>query len=503
MATVITTAGKQRPEAVRPPGALPAWTLPLALLLVLIMINPRLYVGGGGDDWHYLQAARCAAGHGLCLPGDHWSARFPLVLPAGAALAVLGEGEWALALVPLLYAAAAILLFVANVERRYDRPAAMLAGAALALTPLFPLSALRLGVDFPEFAWTMAGLLAIQKALERKDARWAALAGAALAMAMMSRASTAALLAVLALGWLLLDRRRKLLALPFAAGFTALLGGEALAYAAATGDPFFGWKLSLNHGRIPTTELPESVDLSRSPILNLDFISNWRRSMGIHVHWTIDPMLNLLANPLGGLTLCGALGVGLVRGGDWRRDRWLPLLAAAALLHFVLLTYALAVDPKPRMFLFGHAVAAATLGVLGVRAWRGGGRLIVAVLAVLLAGRAVLVVYDQPNLARVRAVAAEWIAAAPQESLAADEWTRRTIALVPAAQSLPVVEQAPYRLRLTLAPTPCTGTVLRERRFERAEWRLVAWLRAHALLLRPQVPLRLCLVRPGPRSAGG
>ena len=503
MGSVAAIGGRQEAAAARA-ARLPAWAVPLALLLLVILINPRGYVGGGGDDWHYLEAARCAAEHGICLPADHWAARFPLILPMGAALAAFGESEWPVALVPLLYAIAAILLFTANVERRFGASAAALAGAALARTPQIPLHALQPLGDLPEFAWTRAALLAIQLALERIDARWAAVAGAALALAMMTRTSTAALLPLLALGWPFLEPRRRRLALPFAAAFAAVLGGEAIAYAAATGDPFHGWRLSLHHGRIPTTELAAGVDLDRSPILNLDFIRNWRRSMGIHVHWTVDPLLNLLADPLCGLTLCGALALGLARGRDWWSDRRLPLLAAAAVLHFVLLTYVLAVDPKPRMFLFEYAAAATTLGALGIRAWREGGRTIAAVLMALLAGRAVLVAYDQPSMARIRSVAAAWIASAPADGIATDEWTRRTITLVPAARALPLIEAAPERTRLVLGQLPCAGgVVLREQRFDRAEWTPLAWLRAHRLLLRPQVPLRLCLVRPVPRSAGG
>lgn len=503
---MATTAGIA--EGVGAGGAgswrLPLLGVPLVLLALLLLVNPRFYTGGGGDDWYYLEAAHCVAGHGLCPPANHWETRFPLVLPVGAVLALAGESEWTVALVPLLYAVAGLMLFIANVVRRFGPSAATLAGAALAMTPLLPFYALQPMVDLPEFAWTMAALLAIQFAVERGDSRWAALGGAALALALMTRASALALLPLLAFGWLMLPPPRRGLALPFGAAFAGVLGAEALAYAVASGDPFYGWKLSLHHGRIPTTELPAGLDLTQSPILNLGFIRNWRRSMDIHVHWTVDPLLNLLADPLVGLTLCGALALGLARRRDWLGERWLKLLAGAAALHFVLLTYVLAIDPKPRMFLFEYAVAATTLGVLGVRAWQGRGRLIVAVLLALLAGRALLMAWDQPSMARARGVAAAWIAAAPANSLATDEWTRRTLALLPEARRLPLIEQAPERTRLMLGKSPCEGgTVLREQRLDRVEWAPLAWLRERRLLLGPQIPLRLCLVSPNPQSADG
>lgn len=476
----------------------PAWALPLALLLGLTLAFPRGYAGGGGDDWYYLEAARCAARHGICLPETHWQARFPLVLPMGWTLALSGESLWSAGLIPLFYTVAGLLLFTANVERRFGGRAATLAGAALALTPLFPLNALQPLVDQPEFAWTMAALLAIQLAVERNDGGWAAAAGVALALAVMTRMSSLTLAPLLGLGWLALAPDRRWLALPCGLAGLAVLGAEALSYAAATGDALHGWKLSLHHGRVPTAELPSWVDTGRSPILNLDFIRNWRRTMGIEVHWSLDPLLNLLADPICGLTLCGALAMVAARFRAWRRDPWLHRIAATALLHFLLLTYVLAVDPKPRMFPLEFAAAAATLGVLGAKAWRDGGRLIVVALFILLLGRALLLSYNRADLPAARSAAADWIAAEPAGSLATDEWTRRTLTLLPGAAGLPLAEAAPHRALLRLGKEPCAGgRVLRAARFERAEPPPIRWLRSHNLLLGPQVPVWLCLVRPG------
>ncbi|MBY0519792.1 MAG: hypothetical protein K2P79_05130 [Sphingomonas sp.] len=63
------------------------WALPVVMLIVVKLVNPIGYTGGGGGDWHYLEAARCAAAHGPCLPQSHWWARFSLVLPMAAAIA--------------------------------------------------------------------------------------------------------------------------------------------------------------------------------------------------------------------------------------------------------------------------------------------------------------------------------------------------------------------------------------------------------------------------------
>jgi 4-amino-4-deoxy-L-arabinose transferase-like glycosyltransferase len=482
----------------QPRRAMPAWLVPLAVATLLVALNPRLYTGGGGDDWYYLQAARCAAIHGVCLPDSHWAARFPLIVPMGLALRWFGEHELSVALVPLCYLAAALLLFVRLADRCYGPWIAATAGTALALTPLMLAHGGQPMVDVPEFAWTMAALVAIERGLVRRDARWAALAGAALALAVMTRASSISLLPILGLGWLWLDRDRRRLAIPFVLAFAGALAAEAAAYAAATGDPLYGWALSHHHTRIATSELPPGIALDGSPILNLDLIRNWRRSMGIHVHWSIDPLLNLLADPKCGLTLCGAIALALVRRRDWWRDRGLPAIAGAALLHFVLLTYLLAVDPKPRMFLPEIAVACATLGVLAVRGWRES-RLLIVVLGVLMCGRALAMAYEQPRMAAMRAVAAVWIDEYGAATLAIDEWARRTITIAPGAQALPLIEAAPARLRLSVGTTPCAGgRIVRDAVIDRDEAQWVQALRAGNILLAPHPRLRLCLVEPQP-----
>jgi hypothetical protein len=127
----------------------------------------------------------------------------------------------------------------------------------------------------------------------------------------------------------------------------------------------------------------------------------------------------------------------------------------------------------------------------------------VAILFALIAGRALLMGYDQTDMGRVRGVAAEWLAAASPGSIATDEWTRRTLALVPAARDLPLIEAAPGRDRLYLGREACGGgRVLQAQGFVRRDPAVLAWLRSRRVLLAPQAPLRLCLVRP-PRHGGG
>jgi hypothetical protein len=109
----------------------------LAAALTLVVLAPVGYVGGAWDDIHYLEAARCTAEHGFCVPDDHWGRRFPLVAPVGFVLALFGESRQALWVVPLVYSLAAVTLLTATVQRTFGQSAALIAGFLFAVTPVF------------------------------------------------------------------------------------------------------------------------------------------------------------------------------------------------------------------------------------------------------------------------------------------------------------------------------------------------------------------------------
>jgi hypothetical protein len=119
------------------------------------------------------------------------------------------------------------------------------------------------------------------------------------------------------------------------------------------------------------------VDLTKSPLFNVDFIDNWRPAAGIEIHWTVDALLNLLASG-SMMVLPLALALLVVHRRDLGRREGggagLLLLIGGAALYFGALVYGFAIDPKPRMFLPVAAVACVTIGVLGSVAWERGGR---------------------------------------------------------------------------------------------------------------------------------
>jgi 4-amino-4-deoxy-L-arabinose transferase-like glycosyltransferase len=490
-----------------------SWTLPtLALrpgpLLLLLAIPvlaavPSGYQGGGGDDWHYLEAARCwsASGgwltSGACLPADHWQARWPLIAPMALAIRWLGESRASIELVPLLYAAAALLLFSSVVERLFGRAAAFAGGAALLFTPAFAITLVQPAINIVELAFLLGFAAAALTAVESGRARWAFAAGLSLALAVSAR-ETALVTGLVAAGaTMFLPAARRRLAVVAAAGFAIPIVLETALLALRTGDPLRRAGLALGHVSIPSKEFVGHVEPGGLPLFNPEVIGAWVPACGIDLHWTVNGPINLLVHPHFGLTLLATALLAIAYGrssltGPETRRRLLRLASAAGLIAFLLI-YGLAIDPKPRMFLLPLCAIAAIGGALAAAAWREGRRALVIAFAVLLPAKAVLFLLSGPDFPAAERVAAQWLAERPGE-VAMSETTRRNLALVPAARHARRDGSAPYVLdiRWSACSEAPLGTLVEAYSFGSSEPRF---------LPAPDPGLAMCLYRRAPRSA--
>jgi hypothetical protein len=491
---------------------------PLAVILsfacVLIAISPHGYLGGDGDEFRYLQAARCASEHGFCAPVDHWWRRYPLVVPLGAAIRLFGETPTALMLAPLAYGLAAITLFVTLVQCQFGRGEALLAGIALVATPVFCTRLLGPNIDIPELAFGLAALVCLQSAARCSagseagiGARsWIVSSGVMLGLAVQARPTSLALLPIFLLGlWAL--RRVRAWAIPFMAGFMIPNAIEAIGYWIGMGAPLRPWQLSLAHTRIPSSSLSPNVDLTQSPLFNPAYIAGWERSAGISVHWTVDGLLNLLLHPSTMLTFaCGLLFVVL----GWRRlgterggGRTLTFLIAGGALFFAALTYGLAIDPEPRMFLPLVAIACTCFGVFAARHWTSS-QLPVAVAISLIAAKGMIAAYERPHLSSEATLAQSW-ATADRGRIAVEGRTSRFLTLNATIRALPVYAPAVIADRLLLIGEDDCATarydagltgwpvVKRAAAFPRAEPWTIAALRRRQLFLAPRKTPVMCL----------
>jgi 4-amino-4-deoxy-L-arabinose transferase-like glycosyltransferase len=483
----------------------------LLLALLLSSLYPVGYLGGQADDGRYLQAIRCLVAEGYCLPANHWAARLPLVLPAAALTALFGESRLVLSLVPLLYAGGALTLFALLVRSASGERAAMLSTMVLVLTPIVMSRSQRLNVDMAELFYLLAGVWLLSRGVMQTRARTVLLAGVAFGLALLSRTSAVAAFPMVAAGLLLFTRRGVRWNALLATGGGTVLLCEAVLHAATAGDPLLRWRLELGHTRIPSTALPASVDLGQSPILNPEYIANWHRPAGIRVHWLLDGALNLLADPMVSLTLiAGAIfAVGLLadpkrhsghaRRRTFARQGW--FLLAAALAHFCILAFVLAVHPTARMFLPIACICAFAIGAWADRQPAREGSLLIGGLFMVM-----LTMTAAVGLRSVR------LPAYQQE---AERWARENggrLAISPTAasvfalsSSLSALEPATRRSRrpvLAIGPgceTPTDRSRLLRTFVHRPDAPL-PYTFARRLGLAPDSPI-LCLVRPADQAA--
>ena len=426
------------------------WLAALAGTLALIMlVNPVGFAGGGWDDWQYLNAARCWADHGPCLPHDHWQGRWPIIAPIAGMIALFSESRLAIGLPSLAYALGCLYLLARLGNRLVGPPVGNMAALVLLVMPIFGVELLGPNAEHPELFFLLLAANFILAYVERHRAWLALAAGLSWSLAFQVRETAIVALPLLALAAWMFARRDHRALIAAAIGAALPILAELLTYYAATGDPFWRRQLSIAHTEIPSTELVGPVDHSRSPFLNPDYIAGWKHQPGIHLHWAIDGLANLLANVMAGLGIpfCLVLAAAFRRRLKTGERRIVGWSIAAALFWACLLIYVLAVDPKPRMMFVPVVLTALALAVLLNRlAKTGSAPLAFAALATCwVAGTANILLHPQVRTSEVPA--ANWAAHFPN-AIETDETTRRHLALVPATRDF--AEMASQRTMLAI-----------------------------------------------------
>jgi len=429
----------------------------LAAIVVIPLLNPIGFVGGGGDDNHYLDAARCwAAAGGACFPQSHWWTRWPTVAPIASSIGWFGESRATVAVGPFLWWAGSVLLMAQLGRLWFDRTIGLIGALLLASLPIMASAALQPTADMPELAMQLAALTAATLAYQRQSRWWALAGGVAAGIAIQARDTSVMFCFVAALAWLTLPRDRRAILLWAVPGLIGALAVEMLTYWLVTGDPLLRYRLALGHVNVPSAELPPGFDTRRSPLFNPDYIAAWKREQDIHVHWTIDPWLNLVASPrLGRLLLATAIVLLLARSALTKPTRrGIGLILAFALLMSALLIYGLAIDPKPRMFLLLGAACSIAAAAAAVWAWRRSRQWIPAAVLAVLAIIQLRILLEMPSRIVAEARAREWIAAHPHD-IEIDAATLSALTLVAETHALPP-EHSGKPLRMMTTQATCT-----------------------------------------------
>lgn len=406
----------------------------IATLVLIIVVNPVGYLGGGLDDWRYLHAARCWAEQGPCLPTNHWEGRWPLVGMLGAVIALLGESRLTVGLPTLLYASGCLILLATIGNRLFAPPVGYLASLLLLSVPTFAVELLDPSVGSVELFFLLASALAVTAfAAERR--RWQAFA-AGLAWGLACQVRETALIAAMPLAWLLWRQSRgdRAALLAAAAGAALPFIAEALTFWFQTGEPLFRRRLSLSHTLIASSELLGPIDDKHPPFFNPAYIANWRREPGIHIHWTVDGVANLLVNIKAGMLLPLALFMGLLAAPRLapRDRRAMGSLLGLGLLWSGALIYALAIDPKPRMMFVPFTVAALALALVLCRLANGGSRLLATVAGSMSILFGLGIIFMHPHTYASEPAIERWAARYPGQIMV-DPTTRTHLALLPAA----------------------------------------------------------------------
>ena len=209
--------------------------------------------------------------------------------------------------------------------------------------------------------------------------------------------------------------------------------------------------------------------------------------MNIHVHWTVDGVLNLLANPQMGPVLLAALVLLWLRRKTLSWADPVVLVAGAALLYTGALIYGLAIDPKARMFLPVAALAAAIVAKLAVEAWDAGERALAGAVIALLVVIGAVETAKRFDMGDAGPLAGSWAREHPGD-VAVEDATRRFLTFDATVRALPV-DPASARYLIALVAGRCGESAPVAKAPQ--HWTFVK----SAYFGRPNDPLNLCEFR--------
>jgi 4-amino-4-deoxy-L-arabinose transferase-like glycosyltransferase len=471
------------------------WSVLAAAVLLTLSINPVGFIGGGNDDWQYLNAARCWREFGPCLPHNHWQSRWPVIAPLAIFTSVFGESRATVGIAPLLASLSCLLLVSIIGNRTFGKPIGWIAALLLLMTPTFATEALDPSAGATELALILVGVYASLRWIEGGQARWSFAAGLFLSLALQVRETA---LAAVGLFTAYVLYRRRPTPTSFAAAATGFFAPFAIEFAAfriLTGDPLWRLRLAVHHVRLQSSELLGPIDTQHPPFFNKSYIAHWKHVPGVHINWAIDAPLNLLLNAFAGISLALVPLLLLAVGSKIPKSAKAHSLAlwAAAAAYCCILIYAFAIDPTPRMFMPALVASNLALALICFSLWQCGSRALPAAVWAIVAGVGLTYVFAYIRTAPAEQSARSWMGLFPGQ-IETDGTTRKALALVKGAEQLPTVGSGHFML--LYESTMACGQWMRTARLEPQSLALVG--EAHMSRLRrlsPDFQRSLCLFR--------
>jgi 4-amino-4-deoxy-L-arabinose transferase-like glycosyltransferase len=411
----------------------------ILLAVLLIALNPLGFFGGNWDDGRYLDSVRAWADHGPVLGTNHWSLRWPLILPTTLSTHIFGVTRAGLMVVPLCYFAALIVFNFWAVRRAFGVNVAAMAVFAVITTPEMMLWATRLNVDVPELLFWSISLWSLHFAAARDAAqrRWLVLCGLSAGFAWATRETSLGLAVILVTAFLTgrgltgagPDRRSWWWVV---LGAASIILPEMLILWHTSGDIMYRVHVDLSHTLIPSNDMVGKVAIGQTAPLNVNVMQRWTGSGPLHLHWFIDPWVNFFLNYKFGFmfVLAGAI--------MWRARvddrRALRCLAFIALINVITILYVIGADPKVRMFMPAILAASCFVAIAAPKAGTGWTRWFLLLCFALKLVTTFIELDRKTNFANVVGMTEAAIARAarPNEAIYADKWVISHLALADA-----------------------------------------------------------------------
>ncbi|MET0366189.1 MAG: glycosyltransferase family 39 protein, partial [Sphingobium sp.] len=435
-------------------------TVLLLIGLAFIFINPRGYIGGAYDDGRYLAAATRWAMDGPVLGQDHWSLRWPLVLPAAAIIRLAGLDFNALMIPGILSYLGLALVNYIGLRSVASARAGFLGALGILATPGIAYWSCALYPDLMEAAlWSAAfwSLWHATHATGARQTRWVVATGFIAGLSFCVRETSAGLAIGLVLAMLFLPRLPLRLWIVAGASAAILPVAEYAILWAASGDPLYRLHVDLNHIAIASEDMRGGVAKGELAVFNTGIMERWAGAGPVHVHWAVDTWINFFLNFYYGQNYVAAAVLGICHARTRRptapRERraagLVPALLAIGLANTLWNLYVLALNPSDRMFIPMTVMVAMVAAVLADRLWplRGVRRFVGVVMGIKILST--LIVADTlPNYHHSADVARR---IAPPAGAVHVSWqTHANLALADPA----------LRRRLDLRPAPAGGVLL-------------------------------------------
>ena len=241
----------------------------------------------GSDDHFYMNAGIGWLDAFPYLGEDHWSLRYPVVIPISLSFVLLGINEPALIAPTILYFSGLLIISYFLLRRLFDRSTAFLSVGLMAALPIFSVHFTTPVVEAPEVFFAAASFLVFLIALNSsRETLLLVISGSFAALAFATRETSVSLIVAYGLLFLIGYGISRWSYLKIAVGFFLVYGIEWLYLSLLSGDPLYRLRIDFFHDTIERNIesgglLDEAGNITISPLLDPFFVIFLNQEFGL------------------------------------------------------------------------------------------------------------------------------------------------------------------------------------------------------------------------------